>query len=68
MLQWEDLRYSESQVAPKTNTGWDIRMLVANEAALQVAKEEWEKESLNRPCLSLLSSKKDLDLEVLWFV
>ncbi len=41
--------------------------MVVNKAALQVAKEEWEKESLNRPCLSLLSSKKDLDLEVLWF-
>ncbi len=61
------MRHSESQAMPKTNTGWDIRLLIANEAALQVARAEWEKESLNRPCLSLLSSKKDLDLEVLWF-
>lgn len=67
MLQWEDLRQSENLSKPAINTGWNTQPLLENEAALRVAKEELEKESSNHPHLSLSSSKKDLDSEVLWF-
>ena len=67
MLQWEDLRQDKNQSRLATNTGWNIQALLENEVALQVAKEEWEKESSNHPHLSLVSSQKDLDSQVLWF-
>ena len=64
LLQWEDLRQDQDQSKPAINTGWNIQALLEDEALLLVAKEEWEKKSSSRPCLSLSSSKKDLDSEV----
>lgn len=57
----------KNEQMPATNTGWNIQPLLQNELALQTAKEEWERDSLERPHLSSSYSKKDLDSEFLWF-
>ena len=67
LLQWEDLEQSKNQSRPAINTGWNIQPLIENEAALCIAKEEWEEKSSNYPYLLLSSNKNDLDSEVLWF-
>ena len=67
IMEWEDIKIQDNGKKQATMSGWSIQKLLEDEKLLQIAKEEWEKASIGQPQMRFMSTKEDLDKEVVYF-